>query len=44
MSDPKRSNISFYRQYHPTITESTYDVPSDAYVFYEKNNLNLFED
>lgn len=43
MSDPKRSNISFYRQYHPTITESTYVVPSDAYVFYEKNNLNLFD-
>lgn len=43
-ASPKRSFISFYRQYHPIISEVTYDVPNDTYAFYKNNGLDILSE
>ena len=35
------SGVKLYRQYHPVIEETLYDMPKDAYVYYESRGMNV---
>lgn len=35
------SGISFYRMYHPVTAEELFDVPKDAYAYYQQHNVDI---
>lgn len=37
----KYSGIRFYRQYHPVLEETLYEVPMDTYAYYETNGIDV---
>lgn len=37
----KYSGVRFYRQYHPVIAETFYEVPTDTYAYYETNGIDI---
>lgn len=39
----KYSGIRFYRQYHPVLEETFYEVPMDTYACYEANGIDVVE-
>jgi hypothetical protein len=39
----KYSGIRFYRQYHPVLEETFYEVPMDAYACYEAYGIDIME-
>lgn len=41
--NPKKSSVSLYRQYHTEEDLQYFEVPSDAYRFYESNGLDIWQ-
>ena len=39
----KYSGVRFYRQYHPVLEETFYEVPMDTYACYEVNGIDVVE-
>lgn len=39
----KYSGVRFYRQYHPVLEETFYEVPMDIYACYEANGIDVVE-
>lgn len=37
----KYSGVRFYRQYHPVLEETFYEVPTDIYAYYETNGIDV---
>ena len=37
----KYSGVKLYRQYHPVIEETLYDIPRDAYAYYEAKGVDV---
>ena len=37
----KYSGVRFYRQYHPVLEETFYEVPTDTYAYYETNGIDV---
>lgn len=39
----KYSGVRFYRQYHPILEETFYNIPTDAYTYYQTNGIDIVD-